>query len=413
VSEPAGGRAQGALGSRTRRALRRVGAMARKELRQLVRDRLSLGFIVGIPSLQLVLFGYAIDMDVRQIPTAVLDRADSAWSRKLLGELEATQTFDLQRRVHSEAEAIRLLEGSEVGAAVIVPPDLDRRLLRGRGAEISILADASNPTVASAVILAGQGFGREWASRMQPWTTGGVPGAPVLHMAPDDRHGFSAESDLARAEPIRVAVLPFYNPERRTAVFIVPGLVGVILTMTMMLMTALAVVRERERGTFEYLIATPVSRSEVMVGKILPYLVVGHVQVALVLTLGWAIFDVPIRGSLVDLGVGALPFLAAMLSMGLVVSSLARSQFQATQMSFFFFLPSMLLSGFMFPFEAMPEPAQWIGETLPLTHFLRIARGVLLKGAPIGTLGDEVLAIVAFMAVALGVAVTTFRKRLE
>ena len=398
--------------ARARLALRRVGAMTHKELRQLVRDRPSLGFIVGIPSLQLVLFGYAINMDVRQIPTAVLDRADSAWSRKLLSELEATQTFDLVHRVRSEAEAIRLLESSEIGAAVIVPPDLDRRLLRGRGAEISILADASNPTVASAVILAGQGFGRDWTSRMQPHLVGTVPGAPSLHLAPDDRHSFSPESDLVRAEPIRVAVLPFYNPERRTAVFIVPGLVGVILTMTMMLMTALAVVRERERGTFEYLIATPVSRSEVMVGKILPYLVVGHVQVALVLGLGWAIFDVPIHGSLIDLGFGALPFLAAMLSMGLVISSLARSQFQATQMSFFF-LPSMLLSGFMFPFDAMPRPAQWIGEALPLTHFLRIARGVLLKGAPIRSLESEVLAIVAFMAVALAIAVTTFRKRLE
>jgi ABC-2 type transport system permease protein len=246
---------------------------------------------------------------------------------------------------------------------------------------------------------------------MQPFLTGGASAA--LHLAPDDRRGYPAEPELVRAEPVRVAVLPFYNPERRTAVFIVPGLVGVILTMTMMLMTALAVVRERERGTFEYLIATPVSRLEVMVGKILPYLVVGHVQVALVLFLGRVIFDVPINGSLVDLGFGALPFLAAMLSMGLVVSSLARTQFQATQMSFFFFLPSMLLSGFMFPFDAMPEPAQWIGEALPLTHFLRIARGVLLKGAPIEVLWSEVAAILAFMAVALSIAVTTFRKRLE
>jgi len=398
-------------GSRSRLALRRILAIARKELRQLVRDRMSLGFIIGIPSLQLVLFGYAINMDVRQIPTAVLDRADSAFSRKLLGELAATQTFDLRYRVYSEAEAIGMLESSEVGVVVIVPPDLDRRLLRGRGAEISILADASNPTVASAVTLSGQGLGRDLAARMQPFVTGAASAA--LHLAPDDRRGFAAESDLVRAEPIRVAVLPFYNPERRTAVFIVPGLVGVILTMTMMLMTALAVVRERERGTFEYLITTPVSRSEVMIGKILPYLVVGHVQVALVLGLGWAIFDVPIHGSLLDLGFGALPFLAAMLSMGLVVSSVARTQFQATQMSFFFFLPSMLLSGFMFPFEAMPEPAQWIGEALPLTHFLRIARGVLLKGAPIGSLWSEVLAILAFMVVALGLAVANFRKRLE
>jgi ABC-2 type transport system permease protein len=211
---------------------------------------------------------------------------------------------------------------------------------------------------------------------------------------------------------VRVEVLPFYNPERRTAVFIVPGLIGVILTMTMMLMTALAIVRERERGTFEFLIATPIGRGEVMAGKILPYLAVGHVQVALVLTLGWTIFDVPIRGRLLDLGFGALPFLAAMLALGLVVSAIARTQFQAAQLSFFFFLPSMLLSGFMFPFEAMPLPAQWIGQILPLTHFLRIARGVLLKGAPASALLGEMAATAAFALVALAVAVTTFRKRL-
>jgi ABC-2 type transport system permease protein len=211
---------------------------------------------------------------------------------------------------------------------------------------------------------------------------------------------------------VRIEVLPLYNPEGRTPVFIVPGLVGVILTMTMMLMTALAIVRERERGTFEFLIATPVRRMEVMIGKILPYLVVGHVQVALVLTLGVVLFDLPIRGSLLDLGVGALPFLAAMLAMGLVVSAAARTQFQAMQMSFFFFLPSMLLSGFMFPFEAMPEFAQWIGEALPLTHFLRIVRGIVLKGAPISWLWGEVAAILAFFAVAMLVAIATFRKRL-
>jgi ABC-2 type transport system permease protein len=211
---------------------------------------------------------------------------------------------------------------------------------------------------------------------------------------------------------VRVAVLPYYNPERRTAVFIVPGLVGVILTMTMMLMTALAVVRERERGTFEYLIATPVGRGEVMVGKILPYVVVGHVQVGIVLALGSWVFEVPIRGSLLDLGPGVLAFIAGMLAMGLVISSAARSQFQAVQMAFFFFLPSMLLSGFMFPFEAMPVPAQWIGEVLPLTHFLRIARGVLLKGAPAESLIGEVAAIGAFTLVALCVAAAAFRKRL-
>ncbi len=392
------------------RSLRRTLAMARKEFLQLARDRLSLGMIVGIPSLQLVLFGYAINLDVRDVPTAVLDRSQSALSRKLLGEIAATQTFRFERWISTEGQAMALLENSEVGAVVMIPPDFDRHLYRGRGAEITILADASNPTVASAVALSGQGFGQALARRIRPFATGGPSAA--LRIVPGDRARFGPESELVRPDALRVEVLPFYNPESRTAVFIVPGLVGVILTMTMMLMTALALVRERERGTFEFLIATPVRRGEVMVGKILPYLVVGHIQVALVLGLGALLFAVPIHGSLLHLGVGALPFLAAMLSMGLVVSSAARSQFQATQLSFFFFLPSMLLSGFMFPFDAMPEPAQWIGELLPLTHFLRIVRGILLKGASIGSLWMEVAAILAFMTVALTVAIATFRKRL-
>ena len=398
---------------RLRASLLRVLAMTRKEFRQLARDRLTLGFVVGIPSLQLVLFGYAINLDVRHIPTAVLDRSGSALSRQMLGELEATQTFRFVAQVSNEPEAIRLLESSEVGAVVMVPPDFDRRLLRGRGAEISILADASNPTVASAVALTGQGLGQHLAARMQRYVgEGAPPGGGALRRLPGDLKGLGARADLVHREPLRIAVLPFYNPESRTAVFIVPGLVGVILTMTMMLMTALAIVRERERGTFEFLIATPVSRIEVMLGKIIPYLVVGHVQVTLILVLGAFLFQVPLHGSLVDLGVGALPFLIAMLSMGLLISSAARTQFQATQMSFFFFLPSMLLSGFMFPFEAMPVPAQWIGEVLPLTHFLRVVRGILLKGAPIEALLVEVAAISTFAIVTLGLAVASFRKRL-
>jgi ABC-2 type transport system permease protein len=391
-------------------AVRRTLAMSGKELHQLVRDRLSLALVVGIPSLQLILFGYAINMDVRNIPTAVLDRSQSALSRRLVGELAATQTFRLERDVRDEKEAIRLLERSEVGAVVIIPPDFDRYLYRGRGAEVSIMADASDPTVASAVALAGQGFERSLAARMQPFALGadtvtGRSSAP-------ERAGRGPTGDFIRDKPISIDVLPFYNPERRTAVFVVPGLVGVILTMTMMLMTALAIVRERERGTFEFLIATPVRRSEVMLGKILPYLGVGFVQVALVLGLGVVLFDVPIRGSLVNLAVAATPFLAAMLAMGLVISAAARSQFQAMQLSFFFFLPSMLLSGFMFPFEAMPEAAQAIGQVLPLTHFLRIVRGIVLKGAPLDVLGGEIAAIGAFFAGALLLAIATFRKRL-
>jgi ABC-2 type transport system permease protein len=391
------------------RSGRRVVAMAHKELRQLARDRPTLGFVIGIPTLQLVLFGYAINLDVRHVPTAVLDRAGSALSRQLVAELANTQTFDLRRRIRTEQEGVRLLERGRVGAIVVIPADLDRRLYRGRGAEISILADASNPTVSSAVSLAGQGLAADLARRFQPFR---VATGASLRLTPEERGRFDVAPDLVRPDAIRIAVLPFYNPERRTPVFIVPGLVGVILTMTMMLMTALAVVRERERGTFEFLIATPVRSGEVMLGKIVPYLLVGFVQVNLVLALGWALFDVPLHGSLVDLGIASLPFLAAMLAMGLVVSSLARTQFQATQMSFFFFLPSMLLSGFMFPFEAMPVPAQWVGQILPLTHYLRIVRGILLKGAPLDVLLGEVAAIVAFMLGALAVATALFRKRL-
>ena len=392
------------------RSLRRVLAIARKELRQLARDRLTLAMIVGIPTLQLMLFGYAINLDVRDIPTAVLDRSRSALSRRLLGELEATQTFRIRTEVRSEVEAVRLLERSEVGAVVVIPPDLDRRIERGRGAEISLLVDASNPTTAAAALLGGEGLGHALAARFRPFAA--TTGSAALRPLPEGRAQLVATPDLARPDPIQIAVLPFYNPERRTPVFIVPGLVGVILTMTMMLMTALAIVRERERGTLEFLIATPVRRGELMVGKILPYLVVGHVQVALILGLGALLFDVPVHGSLLDLGAGAAAFIAGMLAMGLVISAAARTQFQAMQMAFFFFLPSMLLSGFMFPFDAMPRPAQWIGLVFPLTHFLRIARGVLLKGATLESLLGEVAAIAAFLAVALVVATLSFRKRL-
>jgi ABC-2 type transport system permease protein len=391
--------------------LRRVLAIGHKEFRQLVRDRPTLAMIVGIPTLQLILFGYAINMDVRNVATAVLDRAQSPFSRKLIGELEATQTFRVRALARSEAELLRMIQRSEVGAAVVIPPDLDRSLLRGRGAEIAILADASNPTVAAAVTLAGQGFGQQLAARVRPVV--GAGGSTAARMPPDDRPSFGPIPDLVRPESIRVAVVALYNPEGRTPVFIVPGLIGVILSMTMMIMTALAVVRERERGTFEFLIATPVRRGEVMIGKIVPYLVVGHVQVAIILALGALLFDVPIHGTLLDLFAGALVFVAAMLTMGLVISSVARTQFQAVQMAFFFFLPSMLLSGFMFPFEAMPEAAQWIGEVLPLTHFLRIVRGILLKAAPIEALLAEVAAVAVFMLVGLVIAVLTFRKRLD
>lgn len=388
-----------------RLSLQRIFAVAHKEFRQLARDRMTLAFIVGIPALQLLLFGYAIDLDVRHIPTGVLDRSNTALSRQLVARLEATQTFRIERALADEREGLRLLEGSELGAVVVIPPEFGRRRARGRGAEISVLADASDPTVASAVARASRGL-EQWlrerpAIGSQERASAGRPASR------------GPAADLVHRSPIEIHVIPFFNPEHRTAIFIVPGLVGVILTMTMMLMTALALVREREHGTFEFLIATPIRSIELMIGKVIPYLVVGHVEVAVVLLLGAWLFEVPIRGSLIDLGVGALPFLTAMLALGLVISAFTRTQFQATQMSFFVFLPSMLLSGFMFPFDAMPRPAQWLGELLPLTHFVRVARGVLIKGAGIESLLPEVAATFAILVVALGLAVATFRKRLE
>ncbi len=392
-----------------RASLARIGAVAWKEFVQLRRDRPTLAMIVGIPALQLLLFGYAIELDVRRVAAAVLDRSGSSLSRKLTGELAATQTFRFVRRVASEAEGLDLLARSEVGAVVILPADLDRRIARGQGVEIAILADATHPTVAAAVAAAGEGLGARLGARFRPLVGGGAGAGRRL---PGDRIRPGPEPDRVRPESVRVAVVPLYNPERRTPVFIVPGLVGVILTMTMMLMTALALVRERERGSFEFLIATPVRRSELMVGKIAPYLLVGHLQIALILALGVYVFDVPLQGSVLDLAPGGAVFIAGMLAVGLVISSAARTQFQAVQMAFFFFLPSMLLSGFMFPFESMPRPAQWLGEVLPLTHFLRIARGVILKGATAASLLEETAALAAFALAAFTLAALAFRKRL-
>jgi ABC-2 type transport system permease protein len=392
------------------RSWRRIAAMARKEVRQLARDRLTLAMMIGIPALQLLLFGYAIDLDVRHIETALLDRDRSALSRDLVAQLVATQAFEVTHTARTEAEATALLARGAVQSVIVIPPDLERRLYRGRGAELSILVDGSNPAVVAAAAQAGQGLEAALSRRI-----GSEPGQaqpPIGQRIASHRLPIAVSGDMLRPEALRIAVLPLYNPERRTAVFIVPGLIGTILTMTMMLMTAVAVVRERERGTLEYLIATPVRRGEVMIGKLAPYVLVGHAQIALVLGLGVWMFDMPVHGSLVDLTIASAPFIAAMLATGLLISTRARSQFQAMQMAFFFFLPSMLLSGFMFPFEAMPRAAQWLGEVLPLTHYLRLVRGILLRGASLGDLARELLPILAFATGALALSAAGFRKRL-
>ncbi len=389
--------------------LRRVLSIARKELRQLWRDQLTLGFVVGLPIVQLVLFGYAINQDIRHVPTALVDRSNTSISREIVGRLEATQTFSITRIAQSEEEAGRLLREGRVKAAVVFPPDFARRYYRGRGAEISMLVDASDPVLARSVRNSAQGLADVIERRIQVFDVGGPEGAL---RAPRQRGRFGLEPELIRDQPVRISILSYFNPELRTPIFVVPGLLGVILTTTMILMTSLAIVRERERGSFEFLIATPVRREELMIGKILPYIGIGFIQIILVLATGVMLFQIPFEGSVSHLLFASLFFIAANLTLGLVISCVTKSQLQATQLSFFFFLPSVLLSGFMFPFESMPLPAQWIGELLPLTHYIRIARAVILRGAPIWSQWTEVLALLAFTAAGMALATRLFQKRL-
>lgn len=358
------------------RTLRRLGAIVAKELRQLRRDRLTFGMIIGIPTIQLLLFGFAINMDVRNLDAAVVDQADSAASRALLAELSQAGVV----RVVGRLPAPALLEGEfrtgRISVALVVPPDFDRRMARGEGAALQLIVDGSDPTVAQAAAQ--------------------LAAIPLV----------------ARTGPT-VELLRLYNPERRSAINTVPGLIGVILTMTMTLFTAVAIVRERERGNLELLITTPVRPLELVAGKVLPFVLIGLVQVSVVLALGVLIFAVPIRGTLPDVYGAALIYIVAALSLGVLLSTLAKTQFQGMQLAFFTFLPQILLSGFMFPFAGMPAPAQWLAELLPLTHFVRLIRGILLREASLFELWRDWSALLLFATVTMTIAVLRFRKRLD
>jgi ABC-2 type transport system permease protein len=360
----------------------RAGAIARKEVRQLRRDRLTFGMIVGVPVMQLILFGYAINQDVRHLRAGVADLAGTQQARLLVADAEATQVIDVVERARDAEELEDLLRRGRIAVGILIPHDFERRLDQPARPAAQLLVDGSDPIVLAA------------ARGLQSLPTGRAPSAD------------------GRAPPARFEVRAYYNPERRSAVQIVPALIGVILTMTMVLFTAVAVVRERERGNLELLITTPVTRSELMVGKLLPYMFIGLVQVSLVLLLGSLLFRVPIRGTLPDVYAAALVFVVASLSLGLLISTLADTQFQAFQLTFFSFLPQILLSGFMFPFDGMPRPAQWIGEVLPLTHFIRMMRGILLRGADLGELTPEIWPLLLFFAVTVSLAVSRFQKRL-
>lgn len=358
---------------------RQIFAVMVKELRQMVRDKMTVAMMLGIPTLQLLLFGYAINLDVRNLPAAVADLSGTSGSRALTQDLFATGVIRPVAGVRTPQELQTLLRKGEIKIGIVIPADFERRRIDGREA-MQVIVDGSDTSVQST--------------------------ARQLAQMPLDGGGLSALQG-------QISVLPLYNPERRSAVNVVPGLIGVILTMTLVMFTAMAIVREKERGNLELLITTPVSSGELMVGKVLPYIGVGLVQTTVVLLLGVLLFKVPINGSLWGVYGAAMLLIVANLTLGLLVSTRAQTQFQAMQMAFFLFLPSILLSGFMFPFDGMPKAAQWIAEVLPLTHFVRLIRGVVLRGANLFELWPDVLALLAFTAVMMSLAILRFRKRLD
>ena len=365
------------------KSLLRIFAIMHKELLQLSRDRLTIGMIVGIPVIQLLLFGYAINTDVRNLPAAYVDEADSHLSRQFIADLGATQAVVLRQRVASVEELTQLLDAGVISVGVAIPDDFDRRVISRDRPALQLLVDGTDP-----IILG---------------VAEGLASIPLR---------FDSQTGLQRQQRM-VEVRNYYNPERRSAVNIVPSLIGVVLTMTMVLFTGVAIVRDRERGNLELLINTPVRTVELMLGKIVPYIVIGLIQLVIILAVGRAIFSVPIMGSEWQVLLVALIFICANLSLGLLISTVAATQFQAMQMTFFFFLPSTLLSGFMFPFEGMPEIAQGIAEILPLTHFNRLIRGIVLRGADVWMMAQEIVALAAFTAVALTLAILRFNKRLD
>ena len=377
-----------AVANRLGDSLRRLRAVALKEVRQLSRDRVTFGMIVGVPLMQIMLFGYAINFDVRNLATVVQDSANSSMSRELIAQLRATQVIDVRYTTDSAAELDALLREGRVSMAVVIPADFERRLQSDTRPVVQILVDGSQPSLSG--------------------VAAGIAQLPML-----TRHGEGPYSGGKRMAPRRIEVRTLYNPEKRTAVQIVPALIGVILSMTMVLFTSGAIVRERERGNLELLIATPLSSLELMVGKLLPYIGIGLIQTTIILLVGSALFNVPVVGHLLDLYAAALLFIIASLGLGLFVSTLAQTQFQAFQLAFVSMLPSILLSGFMFPFEGMPKVVQWIAQVLPLTHFNVIIRGVMLRGAELPELWPQIGKLALFITVMLLIAVARFKKRLD
>jgi ABC-2 type transport system permease protein len=345
----------------------------------LLRDRLTGGMVAGIPLVLTLLFGYAINTDVRHLRGVIVDLANTSMSRALVADVQASQVIDWVERAQSPGEIETLLSRGHISAGLYIPPDFERRLQVGDRPLAQLLIDGSDPSILAA-----------------------ARGLTALPFGPQP--GATAATFALRA---------FYNPERRSAVFVVPGLCAVILTLTMVLFTSIAIVRERERGNLELLITTPVSSLELMLGKIAPYIAIGYVQISIILVLGILLFAMPVRGSLADFYMAAGIFIISCLALGLLISTLASNQFQAFQMTYLSFLPQLLLSGFMFPFEGMPGLAQWLAEMFPITHFLRILRSVLLRDATLLEMKAEIWPMLLFFFIVIALTTLRFRKRLD
>ncbi|MFT0859822.1 ABC transporter permease [Ancylobacter sp. G4_0304] len=377
--------------------LTRVDAMVRKEFLQLMRDRVSFATMISIPLLQLVLFGYAINTTPRHLPTAVLAHENTSLTRSIMSAIQNTKYFTLTHLPKSEAEAEELMRSGAVLFVVEIPAGFERRARRGENPAMLVAADATDPVASGSAIAALQNL-IDTSVRRERFAQEGGPAGSGLEPAPP---------------PFQIITHARYNPAAVTQLNIVPGLLGTILTMTMLIFTALSVTREIERGTMETLLAMPIRPVEIMLGKIAPYVMVGALQAAMILVAGVFLFAVPIIGSLALLLALTALFIVTNLSIGYTFSTLAQNQLQAVQMTFMYFLPNILLSGFMFPFTGMPTWAQWIGETLPLTHYLRMVRGILLKGSTATDLSHDILALAAIMLVAMFIAVRRFRQTLD
>ncbi|MEI8313202.1 MAG: ABC transporter permease [Verrucomicrobiota bacterium] len=375
----------------SRFSLHRLWAVVIKEFIQMRRDRLTFGMMIGVPLLQLTLFGFAINSNPKNLPTAVVLGENSSYVQTLLQGMRNSGYFDIRGQLDESAARDALVFG-RVQFVLTIPPDFSRSFLRGDRPDILLEADATDPAATSNAISTVQELARTVWDRELSGPLAGLAGKPG---------------------PVNLIVHANFNPEAITQYNIVPGLMGVVLTMTMVMITALAITRERERGTMENLLSMPAQPIEVMVGKILPYILVGYIQVALILAAAAVVFHVPMMGSLTLLLGASFIFIAANLAVGVTFSSVATNQLQAMQMSFFFFLPSLMLSGFMFPFRGMPVWAQYLGEVFPLTHYLRIVRGILLKGTGLVPTLVELGPITLFLAVALAVGVSRYRRTLD